>query len=180
LISQPGSYLCRQRPTLPRTFACSTIGPAGLNLRRFAGVSEAGARSRHPERSGQGGSFDVTLKIQTRDSERVPLTHPRRRTRSARGSTRLRCAVHLCTMLGIRCAGRNRTDWYCPRTTRTALPRRRVVLASRCGNYLLVPSLGTIPTTLSSSLLPGFSCLVRDTVSRDHLLSAESPRHSRY
>ena len=33
LISQPGSYLCRQRPTLPHTFACSTIGPAGLNFR---------------------------------------------------------------------------------------------------------------------------------------------------
>src|SRR6185369_4666636 len=26
-------YLCRQRPTLPHTFACSTIGPAGLNFR---------------------------------------------------------------------------------------------------------------------------------------------------
>src|SRR2546425_8560197 len=25
--------LCRQRPTLPHTFACSTIGPAGLNCR---------------------------------------------------------------------------------------------------------------------------------------------------
>ena len=33
LISQPGSYLCRQLPTLPHTFACSTIGPAGLNYR---------------------------------------------------------------------------------------------------------------------------------------------------
>ena len=33
LISQPGPYLCRQRPTLPHTFACSTIGPAGLNFR---------------------------------------------------------------------------------------------------------------------------------------------------
>src|SRR5258708_13142062 len=43
--------LCRRRPNLPHTFACSTIGPAGLNLRRFAGVSEAGARSRNPERS---------------------------------------------------------------------------------------------------------------------------------
>ena len=51
LISQTGLlFLCRQRPTLPHTFACSTIGPAGLNLRRFAGVSEAGARSRNPER----------------------------------------------------------------------------------------------------------------------------------
>ena len=28
-----GLYLCRQRPTLPHTFACSTIGPAGLNFR---------------------------------------------------------------------------------------------------------------------------------------------------
>src|SRR5215472_14075865 len=33
LISQTGSYSCRQRPTLPHTFACSTIGPAGLNFR---------------------------------------------------------------------------------------------------------------------------------------------------
>src|SRR4029077_11200109 len=28
-----GLYLCRQLPTLPHTFACSTIGPAGLNFR---------------------------------------------------------------------------------------------------------------------------------------------------
>jgi hypothetical protein len=28
-----GLYLCRQRPTLPHTFAYSTIGPAGLNFR---------------------------------------------------------------------------------------------------------------------------------------------------
>ena len=33
LISQTGLYLCRQRPTLPHTFACSNIGPAGLNFR---------------------------------------------------------------------------------------------------------------------------------------------------
>ena len=26
-------YLCRRRPTLPHTFACSTIGPAGLDFR---------------------------------------------------------------------------------------------------------------------------------------------------
>src|SRR5882724_1177102 len=32
-LSQRGLYLCRQRPTLPHTFACSTIGPAGLNFR---------------------------------------------------------------------------------------------------------------------------------------------------
>src|SRR5438046_8126591 len=32
-ISQTGLYLCRRRPTLPHTFACSTIGPAGLNFR---------------------------------------------------------------------------------------------------------------------------------------------------
>jgi len=51
LVSQTGLYLWRQLPTLPHTFACSTIGPAGLNLRRFAGVSEAGARSRNPEPS---------------------------------------------------------------------------------------------------------------------------------
>ncbi len=51
LISHPGSHLCRQRPTLPHTFACSAIGPGHLTLRRFARVSEAGARSRNPERS---------------------------------------------------------------------------------------------------------------------------------
>jgi hypothetical protein len=28
-----GLYLCRRRPTLPHTFACSTIGPAGLDFR---------------------------------------------------------------------------------------------------------------------------------------------------
>jgi hypothetical protein len=33
LISQHGLYLCRQRPTLPHTYAYSTIGPAGLNFR---------------------------------------------------------------------------------------------------------------------------------------------------
>ena len=32
-ISEWSLYLCRQRPTLPRTFARSTIGPAGLNYR---------------------------------------------------------------------------------------------------------------------------------------------------
>ena len=58
-ISVDSLYLCRQRPTLPHTFACSTIGPAGLNfrvrdgngwnprgmitdkLRRLAGVNES-------------------------------------------------------------------------------------------------------------------------------------------
>src|SRR5260370_2740385 len=66
LISQTGLYLCRQLPTLPHTFACSTIGPAGLNFRvrdgngwnprgkitdksrRLAGVSEAGAAAEIP------------------------------------------------------------------------------------------------------------------------------------
>ena len=33
LISECSLYLCRQRPTLPHTFAYSTIGPAGLNFR---------------------------------------------------------------------------------------------------------------------------------------------------
>src|ERR1019366_4000688 len=33
LISERGLYLCRQLPTLPHTFACSTIGPAELNFR---------------------------------------------------------------------------------------------------------------------------------------------------
>ena len=33
MFSHDGLYLCRQRPTLPHTFACSTIGPAGLNFR---------------------------------------------------------------------------------------------------------------------------------------------------
>ena len=28
-----GLYLCRRRPTLPHTFACSTIGPAWLDFR---------------------------------------------------------------------------------------------------------------------------------------------------
>src|SRR5271157_3153613 len=32
-ISLDGLYLCRRRPTLPHTFACSTIGPAGLDFR---------------------------------------------------------------------------------------------------------------------------------------------------
>ena len=32
-VSVDSLYLCRQRPTLPHTFACSTIGPAGLNFR---------------------------------------------------------------------------------------------------------------------------------------------------
>jgi len=48
--AQPGSP---SRPFLAR-WGGSTIGPAGLNLRRFAGVSEAGARSRNPERSVRG------------------------------------------------------------------------------------------------------------------------------
>jgi hypothetical protein len=33
LVYERGLYLCRQLPTLPHTFACSTIGPAGLNFR---------------------------------------------------------------------------------------------------------------------------------------------------
>ena len=32
-VSMIGLYLSRRRPTLPHTFACSTIGPAGLNFR---------------------------------------------------------------------------------------------------------------------------------------------------
>ena len=32
-VSMIGLYLCRRLPTLPHTFACSTIGPAGLNFR---------------------------------------------------------------------------------------------------------------------------------------------------
>jgi plasmid stabilization system protein ParE len=32
-ISVDSLYVCRQRPTLPLTFASSTIGPAGLNFR---------------------------------------------------------------------------------------------------------------------------------------------------
>jgi hypothetical protein len=31
--SLAGAVLMRRRPTLPHTFACSTIGPAGLNFR---------------------------------------------------------------------------------------------------------------------------------------------------
>ena len=63
--SQPGSYLCRQRPYSPTRvwrgrprprIGSSTIGPAGLNLRRLEGVSGipqseeiAGAFCRSPE-----------------------------------------------------------------------------------------------------------------------------------
>ena len=36
-ISECGHYLCRQRPTLPHTFACSTTALRGL--RRLEGVS---------------------------------------------------------------------------------------------------------------------------------------------
>ena len=32
-VSMIGLYLCRRRPTLPHTFAYSTIGPVGLNFR---------------------------------------------------------------------------------------------------------------------------------------------------
>jgi hypothetical protein len=64
LISQTGLYLIPatagfypevKAEGLPHTFACSTIGPAGLNLRRLEGVSarslRAGAFCRNPERS---------------------------------------------------------------------------------------------------------------------------------
>src|SRR5271157_2219701 len=65
-ISLDGLCLCRRRPTLPHTFACSTIGPAGLdfrvrdgngyfprgkitgNLRRIAAVSEPSSGEREP------------------------------------------------------------------------------------------------------------------------------------
>jgi hypothetical protein len=54
-----GLYLCRQLPTLPHTFACSTIGPAGLNFRvrdgngwnprgKITDKSEPSAISRQP------------------------------------------------------------------------------------------------------------------------------------
>jgi hypothetical protein len=64
-VSMIGLYLFRQLPDfilsevegLPHTFACSTIWPAGPSLRRFAGVSEAGARSRNPERIVRGTSL---------------------------------------------------------------------------------------------------------------------------
>src|SRR5258708_12314086 len=42
LISERGLYLCRQLPTLPHTFACSTIGPAGLNFRVRDGIHVIG------------------------------------------------------------------------------------------------------------------------------------------
>ena len=67
LISQTGLYLCRQLPDfilsevegLPHTFACSTIGPAGLNFRvrdgngwnprgKITDKSEPSAFSRQP------------------------------------------------------------------------------------------------------------------------------------
>ena len=61
-ISPGGCYLCRRRPTLPHTFACSTIGPAGLDFRvrdgngyfprgkitGFAGVCQIGLATRSP------------------------------------------------------------------------------------------------------------------------------------
>ena len=55
--------------------ACSTIGPAGLNLRRLEGVSErslrAGAFCRNPERSSrtiaQSAPSDVILQYQLRE-----------------------------------------------------------------------------------------------------------------
>jgi len=59
-------------------------------------------------------------------------------TKSARGCTRSQCAVWLYAVRGIRCTDRIRTASCCPRTTRSALPRRRVVLTSRDANYLLV------------------------------------------
>src|SRR5713226_40474 len=57
MISFTGLESCRpshfftlsEAEGLPHTFACSTIGPAGLNLRRLEGVSEAGAFCRNPE-----------------------------------------------------------------------------------------------------------------------------------
>ncbi len=90
LISQTGLYLCRQRPTLPHTFACSTIGPAGLNfrvrdgngwnprgkitdnLRRLAGVNEPPLRRRlraccrNPERLSQGTSTPSRCRMKRR------------------------------------------------------------------------------------------------------------------
>ena len=76
-------YLCRRRPTLPHTFACSTIGPAGLDFRvrdgngyfprgkitGFAGVCETylAARSqRHPTQ-------DLERQIYERTSPRFLL-----------------------------------------------------------------------------------------------------------
>ena len=115
LISQPGSYLCRQRPTLQHTFACSTIGLAGLNLRRLEGLSarllRPGAFCRNPERSSRTICCPLTDdKPSTRKLDECPFPTLAAAPRSAHGSTRLQCPVHLCAMLGIRCAGRNRTD----------------------------------------------------------------------
>src|SRR5271169_1730433 len=67
-ISLDGLYLCRRRPTLPHTFACSTIGPAGLDFRvrdgngyfprgkitGFAGVCETYLAARSPASSHAG------------------------------------------------------------------------------------------------------------------------------
>ena len=67
-IPPGGCYLCRRRPTLPHTFACSTIGPAGLDFRvrdgngyfprgkitGFAGVCQISLAARSPASSPAG------------------------------------------------------------------------------------------------------------------------------
>jgi hypothetical protein len=80
LISQTGLYLCRQRPESILSLskdshtlgACSTIGPAGLNLRRLEGVSarslRAGAFCRNPERSSRRISGSLLLAPRNRRS----------------------------------------------------------------------------------------------------------------
>jgi hypothetical protein len=59
-------------------------------------------------------------------------------TRSARGSTRLPYAVRLCPIRGIRCAGRDRTDKCCPRTTDRHFPAGGSCSPLVCVDYLLV------------------------------------------
>ena len=85
-----GLYLCRQLPTLPHTFACSTIGPAGLNFRvrdgngwnprgkitdksrRLAGVNEPpqggrlGACCRDPERLSARDLYAISVSLSRR------------------------------------------------------------------------------------------------------------------
>src|SRR5246127_4415474 len=90
-VSMIGLYLCRQRPTLPHTFACSTIGPAGLNfrvrdgngwiprgkitdkLRRFAGVNL-------PPKSGaffrKGSRFALSVSLVDDDFSKILRTMP--------------------------------------------------------------------------------------------------------
>ncbi len=59
LISEPGHYLCRQRPTLPYTFACSTIGPAGLGAVGQQPIVKQMTTMEYPKNAGSAEEFLV-------------------------------------------------------------------------------------------------------------------------